>query len=109
MIKLTTEDGIATTNTIYLEPEVVTALLGLLEKDDTAMTPDPENASPAAPKCGYCDQPATTSNGNCREHYGRPPAGEWAEPDARKRAEAPHQKNALYGKLACSSFIVLPI
>ena len=45
-------------------------------------------APPDAPKCGYCDQPATTSNGNCREHYGRPPAGEWAEPDAWKRAEA---------------------
>ena len=44
--------------------------------------------TPAAPKCGYCGQPATTSNGNCTEHYGRPPAGEWVEPDARKRVEA---------------------
>jgi hypothetical protein len=26
MIKLTTEDGISTTNTIYLEPEVINAL-----------------------------------------------------------------------------------
>ena len=32
MIKLTTEDGIAATNTIYLEPEVVTALLAYLKR-----------------------------------------------------------------------------
>ena len=48
----------------------------------------PTDPTPAAPKCGYCGQPATTSNGNCTEHWGRPPAGEWVEPDARKRAEA---------------------
>ena len=41
----------------------------------------PENIDPIpdAPKCGYCGQPATTSNGNCTEHRGRPSAGEWAE------------------------------
>jgi hypothetical protein len=31
MLKLTTENGISVTNTIYLEPEVITALLKYLE------------------------------------------------------------------------------
>lgn len=31
-IALTTSDGISDTNTIYLEPEVIAALLGYLEK-----------------------------------------------------------------------------
>jgi Holliday junction resolvase len=32
MIKLTTEDGISTTNTIYLESEVVQSLMSFLEE-----------------------------------------------------------------------------
>ena len=31
MVKLTTEDGISATNTIYLEPEVVTALFDFVK------------------------------------------------------------------------------
>jgi hypothetical protein len=33
MLKLTTEDGISTTNVIYLEPEVVLALLEYLKRN----------------------------------------------------------------------------
>lgn len=32
MVKLTTENGISTTNTIYFEPEVVAALLSYLKR-----------------------------------------------------------------------------
>ena len=32
MLKLTTEDGISTTNTIYLEPEVYAALVAYVQR-----------------------------------------------------------------------------
>ena len=47
----------------------------------------PPPANPDAPKCGYCNQPATTSNGNCAGHMGNPPAGEWVTPDTHRKNE----------------------
>jgi hypothetical protein len=44
MLKLTTEDGIMETNTIYLEPEVITALLDYL-KASSEMPPSEESHS----------------------------------------------------------------
>jgi len=36
MVKLTTEDGMGATNTIYFEPGVIAALLRYLERPDVA-------------------------------------------------------------------------
>lgn len=67
MVKLTTENGIATTNTIWLEIEVMIQLQKFFED---AMAPHKEkNTNSPGPTCGICGKTMTPENATIHPEF----------------------------------------